>query len=71
MAVDRADVAVIVIDATVGFTEQDSKVADNYRKHTLCKVTQQRCHRRSFSEYSQNIGQTCVVASVITDILML
>ena len=27
MAVDRADVAVIVIDATGGFTEQDSKVA--------------------------------------------
>ena len=27
MSVDRADVAVIVIDATVGFTEQDSKVA--------------------------------------------
>ncbi|MBR5121885.1 MAG: ribosome biogenesis GTPase Der [Oscillospiraceae bacterium] len=27
MAVDNADVAVIVIDATVGFTEQDSKVA--------------------------------------------
>ncbi len=27
MAVDRADVAVIVIDAEVGFTEQDSKVA--------------------------------------------
>ncbi len=27
MAVDRADVAIIVIDATVGFTEQDSKVA--------------------------------------------
>ena len=27
MAVDRADVAVIVIDAQVGFTEQDSKVA--------------------------------------------
>lgn len=27
MAVDRSDVAVIVIDATVGFTEQDSKVA--------------------------------------------
>ncbi len=27
MAVDRADVAVIVIDATEGFTEQDSKVA--------------------------------------------
>lgn len=27
MAVDRADVAVIVIDATAGFTEQDSKVA--------------------------------------------
>lgn len=27
MAVDRADVAVIVIDAGVGFTEQDSKVA--------------------------------------------
>jgi len=27
MAVDRADVAVIMIDATVGFTEQDSKVA--------------------------------------------
>ncbi len=27
MAVDDADVAVIVIDATVGFTEQDSKVA--------------------------------------------
>lgn len=27
MAVDRADVAVIVIDAVVGFTEQDSKVA--------------------------------------------
>lgn len=27
MAVDRADAAVIVIDATVGFTEQDSKVA--------------------------------------------
>lgn len=27
MAVDRADVCVIVIDATVGYTEQDSKVA--------------------------------------------
>ncbi|WP_124098738.1 ribosome biogenesis GTPase Der [Ruminococcus sp. Marseille-P6503] len=27
MAVDRADVAVIVIDAAIGFTEQDSKVA--------------------------------------------
>ncbi|MBQ9939013.1 MAG: ribosome biogenesis GTPase Der, partial [Oscillospiraceae bacterium] len=27
MAVDRADVCVIVIDATTGFTEQDSKVA--------------------------------------------
>ena len=27
MAVDRADVAVIVIDSTVGFTDQDSKVA--------------------------------------------
>ncbi len=27
MAVDRADVAVVVIDAAVGFTEQDSKVA--------------------------------------------
>ncbi len=27
MAVDRADVAVIVIDAAVGFTDQDSKVA--------------------------------------------
>ncbi len=27
MAVDRADVAVVVIDALVGFTEQDSKVA--------------------------------------------
>ena len=27
MAVDRADVCVIVIDATEGFTEQDSKVA--------------------------------------------
>ena len=27
MAVDRSDVCVIVIDATVGFTEQDSKVA--------------------------------------------
>ena len=27
MAVDRADVAVVVIDAEVGFTEQDSKVA--------------------------------------------
>lgn len=27
MAVDRADVAVIVIDATVGYTDQDSKVA--------------------------------------------
>ena len=27
MAVDRADVCVILIDATVGFTEQDSKVA--------------------------------------------
>ncbi len=27
MAVDRADVAVIMLDATVGFTEQDSKVA--------------------------------------------
>lgn len=27
MAVDRADVCVIVIDATIGFTEQDSKVA--------------------------------------------
>jgi len=27
MAVDRADVCVILIDATVGFTEQDSKIA--------------------------------------------
>ncbi|MDE7229737.1 MAG: ribosome biogenesis GTPase Der [Oscillospiraceae bacterium] len=27
MAVDRADVCVVIIDATVGFTEQDSKVA--------------------------------------------
>lgn len=27
MAVDRADVCVVMIDATVGFTEQDSKVA--------------------------------------------
>lgn len=27
MAVDRSDVCVIIIDATVGFTEQDSKVA--------------------------------------------
>ena len=27
MAVDRADVCVIMIDATEGFTEQDSKVA--------------------------------------------
>ena len=27
MAVDRADVCVIMIDATIGFTEQDSKVA--------------------------------------------
>lgn len=27
MAIDRADAAVIMIDATVGFTEQDSKVA--------------------------------------------
>ena len=27
MAVDRADVAVIMLDATAGFTEQDSKVA--------------------------------------------
>ena len=27
MAVDRADVCIIMIDATVGFTEQDSKVA--------------------------------------------
>ncbi|MDR2908371.1 MAG: ribosome biogenesis GTPase Der [Oscillospiraceae bacterium] len=27
MAVDRADVCVIMIDATVGFTEQDSKIA--------------------------------------------
>lgn len=27
MAVDRADVCVVLIDATVGFTEQDSKVA--------------------------------------------
>lgn len=26
MAVDRADVCVIVIDAEVGFTEQDSKL---------------------------------------------
>ena len=27
MAIDRADVCVIMIDATEGFTEQDSKVA--------------------------------------------
>ena len=27
MAVDRADVCVIMLDATEGFTEQDSKVA--------------------------------------------
>ena len=27
MAIERADVCVIMIDATIGFTEQDSKVA--------------------------------------------
>ncbi|MDO4945529.1 MAG: ribosome biogenesis GTPase Der [Ruminococcus sp.] len=39
MAVDRADVAVIVIDATVGFTEQDSKVAGYaHEKGKACVV---------------------------------
>ena len=39
MAVDRADVAVIVIDAAVGFTEQDSKVAGYaHEKGKACVV---------------------------------
>ena len=39
MAVDRSDVAVIVIDATVGFTEQDSKVAGYaHEKGKACVV---------------------------------
>ena len=39
MAVDRADVAVIVIDATIGFTEQDSKVAGYaHEKGKACVV---------------------------------
>lgn len=39
MAVDRADVAVIVIDAVVGFTEQDSKVAGYaHEKGKACVV---------------------------------
>ena len=39
MAVDRADVAVIVIDATVGFTEHDSKVAGYaHEKGKACVV---------------------------------
>lgn len=39
MVVDRADVAVIVIDATVGFTEQDSKVAGYaHEKGKACVV---------------------------------
>ena len=39
MAVDRADVAVIVIDASVGFTEQDSKVAGYaHEKGNACVV---------------------------------
>lgn len=39
MAVDRADVAVIVIDAQVGFTEQDSKVAGYaHEKGKACVV---------------------------------
>lgn len=39
MAVDRADVAVIVIDATEGFTEQDSKVAGYaHEKGKACVV---------------------------------
>ncbi|WP_294479596.1 ribosome biogenesis GTPase Der [uncultured Ruminococcus sp.] len=39
MAVDRADVTVIVIDATVGFTEQDSKVAGYaHEKGKACVV---------------------------------
>lgn len=39
VAVDRADVAVIVIDASVGFTEQDSKVAGYaHEKGKACVV---------------------------------
>lgn len=39
MAVDRADVAVIVIDASVGFTEQDSKAAGYaHEKGKACVV---------------------------------
>lgn len=39
MAVDRADVAVIVIDATIGFTDQDSKVAGYaHEKGKACVV---------------------------------
>lgn len=39
MAVDRADVAVVVIDAAVGFTEQDSKVAGYaHEKGKACVV---------------------------------
>ena len=39
MAVDRADVAVVIIDAAVGFTEQDSKVAGYaHEKGKACVV---------------------------------
>lgn len=39
MAVDRCDVAVIMIDATVGFTEQDSKIAGYaHEKGKACVV---------------------------------
>ena len=44
MAVDRADVCVIVIDATVGFTEQDSKVAGYaHDKGKACVIAVNKC----------------------------
>ena len=46
MAVDRADVCLIVIDATEGFTEQDSKVAGyahEQGKASICLLYTSRC----------------------------
>lgn len=68
MAVDRADVCVIMIDATEGFTEQDSKVAGYAHEQGKASViainkwdavekTERRC--RSLQRSSRSIFRLC------------
>lgn len=63
MAVDRADVAVIVIDAEVGFTEQDSKVAGYaHEQGKACIVTVNKWdliekETNTMDEYRKNLSE--------------